>query len=294
MPLDRFQKEVVEVISAERDHSNPFAGGSVIQHYGFRLSDDHDILADGASRLDQLMQADCASLEAAGFTVRQTQAYSGFRECRVMKPTVGTTTLQWTAGIASEFYAPVPDPNFGWRLHFADLAVNKALAAGARMKMRDFIDLWLLDRHVLPLWRMACAAPGKNTDVNPFSLIKAISYNWSMTVRSNDLEDPILLSMGMNLEGVGTGLRQAIREAQLCLPDVRPEHYGRLQFDQDGNPVTDRNIIPFGTWQAPRPGGALPTFEGTDSEMIAGLISEYGLQGGDKPCRPAAVSNCSL
>ncbi len=160
MPLDKFQKAVTAVISRNRDAASPFAGGGVIQQHGFRLTEDQDIFTTGEEPLDRLVQADRAALEAAGFAVRPGRRYSGFRECKVMKPMTGTTVLQWTAGLAREFYAPVPDELFGFRLHLADLAVNKALAAAGRMRKRDFADLWMLDRHVMPLWRMACAALG--------------------------------------------------------------------------------------------------------------------------------------
>ncbi|MDE0303422.1 MAG: hypothetical protein OXI87_00850 [Albidovulum sp.] len=196
-----------------------------------------------------------------------------------MKPVIGTTVLQWTAALAREFYAPVPDRQFGYRLHLADLAVNKALAASGRMRKRDFADLWMLDRHVMPLWRMACAAPGKETDLNPFSLLEDASFNWSVTVRRDSPGDQLMLTTEVSLEEIGEGLRKAMREARLVLRDVGPECYGRLQVDESGQPVTIREIANGGTWKAPMPGGALPAFAGMDSEMIAGLIAEYGPEG---------------
>ena len=70
-----------------------------------------------------------------------------------------------------------------------------------------------------------------------------------------------------------------MRRARLILRDVDPECYGRLQVDDSGQPVTDWEITNVGTWKAPRFGGALPAFPGMDSEMIAGLIAEYGPEG---------------
>ena len=279
MPLDEFQKGVIAVISRNRDPGSPFAGGAVIQQHGFRLSEDQDIFTAGEEPLDKLVQADRTALEAAGYSVRPARSYSGFRECKVMKPMTGTTILQWTVALAREFYAPVPDRQFGYRLHLADLAVNKALAASGRMRKRDFADLWMLDRHVMPLWRMACAAPGKETDLNPFSLIEDASFNWSVTVRRDNPGDQMTLTTEVSLEEIGEGLRKAMREARLILRDVDPECYGRLQVGDAGQPLLSREITNGGTWKAPRPGGALPAFAGMDSEMIAGLIAEYGPEG---------------
>ena len=279
MPLDEFQKSVIAVVSRNRDSGSPFVGGAVIQQHGFRLTEDQDIFTAGDEQLDDLVQADRAALEAAGFAVHPRRGYSGFRECTVVKPMTGTSVLQWTAALAREFYAPVPDPQFGHRLHLADLAVNKALAAASRMKKRDFVDLWMLDRHVMPLWRMACGAPGKDTDLNPFSVIERISFNWSITARRNDPSDWLVLTVDVPLEEIGGDLRNAMRDARLVLPDVQPEHYGRLQIDEAGRPVVAREITQGGAWKAPEPGGALPAFADADSEMIAGLIAEYGPEG---------------
>ncbi|MCY3880170.1 MAG: hypothetical protein OXF74_13445 [Rhodobacteraceae bacterium] len=163
-------------------------------------------------------------------------------------------------GLAHEFYAPVPDPLFGYRLHVADLAVNKALAASGRMRMRDFVDLWMLDRHVMPLWRMACAAPGKDTALNPFSLVEDASFNWSMTARRIDPGDRLDLTAEISLQEVGEGLRTAMREARLILRDVEPECYGRLQVDNSGQPLLNRETTSGGIWRVPQPGGSLPAF----------------------------------
>ena len=279
MPLDEFQKGVIAVINRNRDPASPFARGAVIQQHGFRLSENQDIFTSSDAQLDRLVQADQSVLEANGYATQLCRSYSGFRECRVTKPMSGNTILQWTAALAREYYAPVPDPQFGYRLHFADLAVNKALAASRRMMMRDFVDLWMLDRHVMPLWRMACAAPGKETSLNPFSLVEDIAFNWSATVRRDDPDDLPTLTTEVSLEEIGTGLRKAMREARLILREVEPARYGRLQVGDAGQPALTREITAGGTWKVPKPGGALPAFAGVDSEMVAGLIAEYGPEG---------------
>ena len=40
------------------------------------------------------------------------------------------------------------------------------LAAGPPMKMRDYVDLRALDRHVMPLWRMACDSEAHGPDAS--------------------------------------------------------------------------------------------------------------------------------
>jgi hypothetical protein len=72
------------------------------------------------------------------------------------------TKIQWVQAGSWSFFAPVPDPDYGWRLHMVDLAVNKALAAGGRKEVRDYVDLMLIHRHIMPLSRIihwSCGVP---------------------------------------------------------------------------------------------------------------------------------------
>ena len=98
-------------------------------------------------------------------------------------------------------------------------------------------------------------------------------------VRTDNPADQLALTAEVSLEKIGGGLRKAMREARLNLRDVGPECYGRLQVDEAGQPLLSREITSGGSWKAPGPGGALPAFAGMDSEMIAGLIAEYGPEG---------------
>ena len=175
------------------------------------------------------MHLDVKALEASGYTVLPGKSFSGFRECIVTMPIVGRTGLQWTRGLTSEFYAPVRDPLTGFRLHFADLAVNRTLAAGSRIEKRDFVDLWMLDKHVLPLWRMACGARGKGPDFSPFSHIERISRNWYFAAQRADRIDRLVLTLDFSLQELGTDLRNSIDEALFTLNDVPPECYGCLE-----------------------------------------------------------------
>ena len=139
MPLDNFQKKILSIIQANRAAQSPFAGGSVIQYHGMRLSDDRDIFT--SCDPEPIMQRDVKSLEATGLDVHETKSYDNFFECRVMIPGKASAILQWTRALGYEYYSPVPDPDFGQRLHFVHLAANKAIAAGGRMEARDFYDL---------------------------------------------------------------------------------------------------------------------------------------------------------
>ena len=287
MPLDDFQLGIVSALRNSRDERSPIAGGAAIQCHGFRLTDDLDIFV-AAEALDEIARQDKKILESAGYLVVPKEPYAGFRECRVSKPMQGTTIIQWARGLMCEFFKPVPDQLFGFRLHHADLAANKALAAGSRTKFRDFIDLWMIDKHVIPLWRVACAAPGKDTKFNPFSLVEKIARNFHMA--RTDQVQQFTVTNEFSTEAMFHGLMDSIDEARTVLPKVRPEHYGRLELKAHDQPELSRQITNGKRWAAPDLGGSLPSFEGVDSEMIDRLISEYG-HGGSRYTGKSPDSN---
>ena len=100
----------------------------------------------------------------------------------------------------------------------------------------------MLDCHVMPLWRMACAAAGERPDINPFSMVERISRKWDMAVRRDDPGDRLVLTTDMPLEEIGESLDAICCEVRATLEDVPPRSYGRLQVDDTGQPVTAREI----------------------------------------------------
>ena len=279
MPLDDFQKEILELIRENRTTSSPFAGGSVIQYHGMRLSDDQDIFTAGDP--EPVMRIDKRVLEDAGLTVQETKTYTGFRECHVMRPGISSTTLQWSQALNLEYFAPVPDPDFGQRLHFVDLAANKTLAASGRTLERDFVDLWMLDRYIMPLWRMACAAGSKSQDFGPLALIDRISFNYTLATTKNRNQSRVVHTTEIPKGEPTEGLFAAIDKARLILPRLPESWLGKLQLSNKGQPVLNKEPIAIegGSWIQPELGGALPTFEGIDDQMVANLIAEYGKEG---------------
>ena len=279
MPLDDFQKEILELIRENRTISSPFAGGSVIQYHGMRLSDDQDIFTAGDP--EPVMRIDKRVLEDAGLTVQETKTYTGFRECHVIRPRISSATLQWSQALNLEYFAPVPDPDFGQRLHFVDLAANKTLAAAGRTVERDFVDLWMLDRYIMPLWRMACAAGSKSQDFGPLALIDRISFNYTLATRKNRNQSRVVHTTEIPKGEPNEGLFAAIDKARLILPRLPESWLGKLQLSNKGQPVLDKEPITIegGSWIQPELGGALPTFEGIDDQLVANLIAEYGKEG---------------
>lgn len=147
MPLDDFQKTILRVLMPLRSPQSVFAGGSVLHRHAFRMSDDQDLFHTAGEDVVAIARRDVAALRAAGLEVADGLSYEGLVEVVVSKADEsaksegisagGVTKLQWVESGSWNFFSPVPDPDFGWRLHMADLAVNKVLAAGGRKQVRD-------------------------------------------------------------------------------------------------------------------------------------------------------------
>ena len=62
----------------------------------------------------------------------------------------------------------------GYRLHDADLAVNKVLAGAGRLVIRDYLDLIYLHRSYLTLGALAWAATGKDPGMSPLLILNEL------------------------------------------------------------------------------------------------------------------------
>src|SRR5262249_11226780 len=150
MPLTPFQREVARVLAANRNPESHIAGGAVINRgaAGLRISDDLDIFHDVAASVAASALADEQALHAAGYAVPWALRGVGVFKAVVTRG-VERVRLDWTPDSAFRFFPAVPDDEFGYRLHDADLATNKVLALAGRSEVRDFLDILLIDQTYL-------------------------------------------------------------------------------------------------------------------------------------------------
>jgi len=292
VPLDSFQSEVLAVLCKRRTPSSPVAGGAVLQRHGYRVSEDLDVF--NAPNIDVVATAevDMADLKAAGFEVSPTTRYEGFVEVIVAKPGSGTTKIQWVQYSGYNFYQPVPDPEFGWRLHFADLAVNKVLAAASRRQPRDLADLYLVHTFIMPLWHAVWAAPGKDVEMTPEKAIERIRYHSQYA--PGELLNSVFAADRAAIPSMISDVRAALDEAEEIVKRLPPDTVGKLLPDAAGRSirsVDELKTIGQSTISA-APGGTWPSGPEIDHFVIAHLIDRYGRNGEKlwtaEPTRPAA------
>ena len=278
MPLDNLQKAILTVLSKNRTPQSVFAGGSVLNRHTYRLSDDQDIFhAEGADLL-AIAQQDVAALRDAGFHVERSKQYEGFIEALVGSQD-GRTRVQWVEAGSWHFFTPVPDPEYGYRLHTADLAINKVLAAGGRREIRDFVDLALIHEHIMPLSQAIWAAPGKDENWSPVSLVEQIARKNNF--HQTDLDEALVTLIPLSATEIGAKIRKALDDARESFTKWPDDTAGSLLVDDQGRALGDPSAAgrPGTHLIRPKRGGTWPSGPDIDHALIDGLVRRFGRDG---------------
>lgn len=284
MPLDDFQARVLRILHPLRSNESVFAGGSVLHRHGFRLSDDQDLFHGAEADLISIARRDVDALRAAGFSVYVSTPYEGLVDAVVSVEMAGTTKVQWVESGSWNFFEAIPDPDLGYRLHMADLSVNKVLAAAGRRKVRDFVDLVLIHRHIMPLWHAIWAAPGKDASWSPLSLLERLSRANQFT--QVELDEEVISTVALDASSIGSIVREALDEAREVFSSLDPETAGSIFHDGKGNLIDEIERIASGTDTVVTNvamGGAWPSGPDIDRAMILRVVESFGWEGSTPP-----------
>lgn len=187
MPLTPFQKQVARLLAANRNPDSHIAGGAAINRgeSSLRYSDDHD----AAESVAVYAERDGTNLREAGYSVDWRLRQPGFYRALVTQAD-NQVRLDWTTDSAFRFCPVLPDEDFGYVLHPADLATNKVLAVAGRVEFRDFLDLLYLDTSYLSLGALVWAACGKDAGYTPDLLLDQM--NRHARYQESAIKDEIL------------------------------------------------------------------------------------------------------
>ena len=264
MPLSDLQRVILLSLAAHRRPDSYVAGATVLNRDGPRFSSDIDVFQDREEAVARAAEEDAALLRTQGFDVAWLR-----REPGLYAATVGRgaerTRLEWARDSDFRFFPALPDPLFGYRLHVADLATNKALAAAGRQEPRDVLDLLFIhDRH-LPLGAVVWAAVAKDPGFTPEGLIAEIRRN--ARYQADDYAD-LNVTEPVDAAVVARRLRAALRDAEAFVRAMPPGKAGLL-FLRDGRPVApDPGNLPACTEHAGRRGGHWPSSPEIGSAML--------------------------
>ena len=251
MPLTAIQRSVAEVLRPHRSEHNYVAGGAALNREWPRLSDDMDIFLDDRNRLPHSVESELEALRNAGYAVELTMANDLAVET-VLRKGGEETRVQWfdDEDTCRRFFPAQDDPEFGYRLHDADLAVNKVLCAARRNSAaRDAVDLVNIVERYAPLGPLAWAVSGKAPDMAPPSTLRAIRAN-AFGYAEEEVET-VRMEDGSRMEW--RRLRQVLDRALEVASDycerIAPAEYpGCLFVDADERPVeADAATIASGT-----------------------------------------------
>src|SRR3954469_14950618 len=173
MALTQLQSDILRHLAKNRSDTSYLAGGLMLNKNWQRRSDDIDIFHDTDEQVTGAAEADLATLDAAGYKTHTDVIIYGCVDATISDGK-SETIIQWFAETRLRFFPLVKDEEWGARLHQADLAVNKVLAAAGRSKAPDIADLVAISCNYCPLGPLVLAASGKPPNFSPRRTIDEI------------------------------------------------------------------------------------------------------------------------
>jgi hypothetical protein len=242
MPLTPFQKGVAQILAKHRNPESHIAGGAVINRGvgGVRISDDLDIFHDLAASVAASAEADAKALLAEGYAIEWTLRGEGINKAVVTRGE-DHLRLDWTTDSAFRFFPVLPDEDFGYCLHQADLATNKILALAGRSELRDFLDALFIDRTYLSLGAVIWAACGKDPGFTPGLVLD--QTNRHSRYQESDLKGENL-ARPVDLRELKQQWLDARARAERLFDQLPVEELGCLYLDPADNPVTPNPLSP--------------------------------------------------
>jgi hypothetical protein len=264
VPLSKLQTAILRLLAAHRNPESYVAGATALNQHGPRFSGDIDIFHDREESVAQAAAADTALLARDGFAVIWLRREPGFHAA-ILQRADENTKLEWVRDSDFRFFPTIEDELFGYRLHVADLAANKALAAAGRREPRDVLDLLYIHEKHLPLGAVIWAAVAKDPGYSPESLITEIRRN--AHYRQDDYAD-LALTETIDAALVSQKLRKILEEADAFVRAM-PRGKEGLLYLKDNLPVQpDPNNLAAYVEHAGRRRGHWPSSSEIGSAMV--------------------------
>jgi Nucleotidyl transferase AbiEii toxin, Type IV TA system len=232
VPLTKLQSHALRLLASGRSLDSYVAGGVAINREGPRFSNDIDIFQDSEDRLATAADADVAALVGAGLKLSWRKVQTGRRQVQI-EGLGETMQLEWVADSDFRFFPAQSDELFGYVLHSADLATNKASAAADRREPRDIVDLVTIHEGILPLGAVICAAVGRFPGLSPEEMLSEVTRHSRFTAeefRVLATERPLDTSI------LHRQIRSMIEDAERFVSQIPSDHVGFVFLD-DGKAV---------------------------------------------------------
>jgi hypothetical protein len=240
MALTQLQSDILRCLANNRSETS-YLAAVVLNRNWPRRSDDIDIFHDTDEEVTAAAKADLAVLDAAGYKTRTDVMIYGCVDATV-SDAHSSTIIQWFAETKRRFFPLVRDEAWGTRLHQADLAVNKVLAASGRSKARDIADLVAIGRNYCPLGPLVLAAAGKPPNFSPRRTIDEIRRH-AQSIPVEEFAAVKGLPADWSAEFIRNEALRLLDSADTYVMSVAPDLVGLLAVSKGGAPteVTDAN-----------------------------------------------------
>lgn len=261
MPLTNFQQSVARLLSTNRTEDSHLAGGAALhlEPSSKRYSNELDYFHDSVERVATAFADDRVLLEEGGYDVQIDLNQPGYIRASVSQGSE-TTSIEWAHDSAWRFLPPIKNDIVGYQLHPMDLAINKLLALAGRDEARDFLDILMIDREILPLGALCWAAVGKDPGFSPRSLLELLKRRGKY--QPEDFKR-LRLSEEVDLAELKAHWLDALALAERFIEAQDPTEIGCLFYDHArqefvapasrGSEARSTVVPHFG-----RPGGILP------------------------------------
>jgi hypothetical protein len=264
VPLSDLQSAILRLLASHRNPESYVAGSTLLNRDGPRFSSDVDIFHDREEAVARAAEADTALLAGHSFGIQWLRREPGIHAA-IVRLDDESTRLEWVRDSDFRFFPALKDDLFGYRLHIADLATNKALAAAGRREPRDVLDLLYIHERHLPIGAVIWAAVAKDAGYSPESLITEIRRN--ARYLPDDYTD-LAVTEPIDAGAVSRRLRAVLEEAEAF---VRAMPAGRegLLFLKGGEPVQpDPDTLGVYATHGGRRGGYWPSSAEIGSAML--------------------------
>lgn len=235
MALSKLQSDILRILAKNRSESSYLAGGLMLNKDWQRRSDDIDIFHDTDEEVTETAKADLALLDVAGFKTHRDYIIYGCVDATISRDGE-STIIQWFAETKLRFFPLIRDEEWGARLHQADLAINKVLAAAGRSKARDIADLVAIGRDYCPLGPLVLAAAGKPPNFSPRRTIDEIRRH-ALSIPAEEFAAVKGLPPEWSAAFIRDEVVRLIEAADRYVMSAPPPLTGILAVDKEGMPV---------------------------------------------------------
>ena len=233
MPLSNFQSRLLRLLALHRNPESYVAGAAPLARDGPRFSHVIDVFHDRELAMQEAAKADTELLRQNGFQIEWTRQFPSISTA-IIRSGDEATLLEWAVDSAYRFFPALQDELFGYVLHPADIATNKALAAAGRREPRDIIDLLGIHNRYLPLGAVVWAASAKDPGLSPEGVIAEIRR--SARYQQADY-DRVQHETPIDAAATARALRTALNEADAFVRTMPAGAEGLLFLRPDGQPV---------------------------------------------------------